>query len=576
MIYRQGRYFLYRDEELSTWVMVKHYMGDATAFFMLPDQGKMQRLEETLNQNYFEKIMRLIDIRTANVSFPKLTMSTTYDLKTILSTLGITQIFSNEADLSGVTQDAPLKLSKAQSAVSGTIPYAQGPELYKSGEIKLITSNRTMLPSFFHNFLLLAGLCCMLPGSQTKGYQITGDPGYDKIQEGPQCQNFAFTITNISLSLLQKAIHWPGQTNIVFSPVSIAAAFTMLSLGAKGSTHKQIFNGLRFSLLKMPEIEVHRCFQLLLTKFLQPNYQIQMITGSSLFIDKHLKVADKFAKAVTELYHSETIPTNFQDIQQAKTQINKHTLKRSYGFVSQVVKDLPTDTTLALVNFFSFEGIRNDHNNGQIVKVEFYLDTGEVIFLPMLNRLDKFYLRKDSHLSSWVLMQHYVENSLAFFILPDPGKMQQLLENLSPEYLHSIQRDISQRVVNLNFPKFTISATYDLETVMRMLGITQIFSSDADLSKVTKDAPVKVSKAVHKAVLAIEDKEIKDIKFSKVFDYVPKVPTVKFNRPFLVIIKIRPSFGGGQSRDDDIVFLPWTALAIKPVLAASQNPDHIS
>lgn len=50
------------------------------------------------------------------------------------------------------------------------------------------------------------------------------------------------------------------------------------------------------------------------------------------------------------------------------------------------------------------------------------------------------------------------------------------------------------RYASLHLPKFTISATYDLKTVMRMLGITQIFSSRADLSKVTKDAPVRLSK----------------------------------------------------------------------------------
>nr|XP_015864623.2 putative alpha-1-antitrypsin-related protein [Peromyscus maniculatus bairdii] len=156
----------------------------------------------------------------------------------------------------------------------------------------------------------------------------------------------------------------------------------------------------------------------------------------------------------------------------------------------------------------------------------------------MICRLDKFYLQKDRHLFSWVLMQHYVENSIAFFILPDPEKMQQLLQNLSPEYLNTLQRNMNQRVVNLYFPKFTVSATYDLETVMRTLGITQIFSNNADLSKVTKDAPVKVSKAVHKAVLAIEDTDRKNAQFSNVFKITsPKVPTVKFNRPFLVIIK---------------------------------------
>lgn len=52
--------------------------------------------------------------------FPRLSITTTYDLKTILSTLGITEIFSKEADLSGVTQDAPLKLDKVRSHCNGS------------------------------------------------------------------------------------------------------------------------------------------------------------------------------------------------------------------------------------------------------------------------------------------------------------------------------------------------------------------------------------------------------------------------------------------------------------------------
>lgn len=54
--------------------------------------------------------------------FPRLSRTTTYDLKTILGTLGITEIFSNEADLSGVTQDALLKLDKVRSHRDGSIP----------------------------------------------------------------------------------------------------------------------------------------------------------------------------------------------------------------------------------------------------------------------------------------------------------------------------------------------------------------------------------------------------------------------------------------------------------------------
>lgn len=63
MTHRRGQFFLYRELDLSSWVMVQHYMGDATAFFMLPDQGKMWELEETLNQRHFENILQLIDLR---------------------------------------------------------------------------------------------------------------------------------------------------------------------------------------------------------------------------------------------------------------------------------------------------------------------------------------------------------------------------------------------------------------------------------------------------------------------------------------------------------------------------------
>ncbi|GAB1297745.1 Alpha-1-antitrypsin 1-3 [Apodemus speciosus] len=89
---------------------------------------------------------------------------------------------------------------------------------------------------------------------------------------------------------------------------------------------------------------------------------------------------------------------------------------------------------------------------------------------------------------------------------------------------------------NLFFPKFTISATFNLMTVMRKLGITQVFSNEADLSKVSTDGPVKLSKAVHKAVLGIETREVQDD--TKIYQTVlPDVLTVVFNRSFLVIIK---------------------------------------
>lgn len=53
--------------------------------------------------------------RFANVHLPKLSISGTYDLKEVLGHLGITNVFSGAADLSGITEDMPLKISKVRS-----------------------------------------------------------------------------------------------------------------------------------------------------------------------------------------------------------------------------------------------------------------------------------------------------------------------------------------------------------------------------------------------------------------------------------------------------------------------------
>lgn len=49
---------------------------------------------------------------SAQLSMPKLSISGTYDLKATLGGMGITKVFSDGAELSGISEGPPLKLSK--------------------------------------------------------------------------------------------------------------------------------------------------------------------------------------------------------------------------------------------------------------------------------------------------------------------------------------------------------------------------------------------------------------------------------------------------------------------------------
>ena len=54
----------------------------------------------------------------------KMTISETYDLKTVLGDVGITEVFSNAADLSGVTKEQPLKVSKVSVSLASVGQHA--------------------------------------------------------------------------------------------------------------------------------------------------------------------------------------------------------------------------------------------------------------------------------------------------------------------------------------------------------------------------------------------------------------------------------------------------------------------
>jgi alpha-1-antitrypsin len=202
-----------------------------------------------------------------------------------------------------------------------------------------------MLSSVSWGLLLLAGLCCLLPCSLAEDAQET-DPSQHK-QEHPASHKIAPNLAKFSFSLYRELAHQSNTTNIFFSPVSIATALAMLSLGTKGDTHTQILEGLEFNLTETEEANIHEGFQNLLQT---------LTTGNGLFVDKTLKLLDKFSEEVKNLYHSEAFATNFNDSEQAKKQINDYVEKKTQGKIVDLVKELDKDTVLALVNYIFFKG----------------------------------------------------------------------------------------------------------------------------------------------------------------------------------------------------------------------------
>ncbi|XP_006998927.4 serine protease inhibitor A3N-like [Peromyscus maniculatus bairdii] len=392
--------------------------------------------------------------------------------------------------------------------------------------------------------LFIVGIClvvlCLTYGTLGRDIEVHEDQNngtkMDSLKLASINTDFAFSLYK------ELALKNPNK-NILFSPFSISAALAILSLGASSNTLEEILGGLKFNLTETPEADIHRGFGHLLHMLSQPGDQVNISIGSMIFVDKHLQILTEFKEKARALYQSEASMTDFQQPDEAKKLINDYVRKQTQGKIKELMSELDARTVMVLVNYIYFKGKwKMPFDPEDTFEAKFHLGNSRSVKVPMMNIEDLTtpYFR-DEDLSCSVVELKYTSNASALFILPDEGRMQQVEASLQPETLKKWKDSLRPRKIDqLYVPKFSISTDYSLEKILPQLGIREVFSEEADLSRITGTKDLRVSQVVHKAVLDVAETgtEAAAATGLKVVPFSAKhiSMTVRFNRPFLMII----------------------------------------
>ncbi|NWU67448.1 A1AF antiproteinase, partial [Pterocles burchelli] len=397
----------------------------------------------------------------------------------------------------------------------------------------------------YRNMKILFFLCLLFVGihSSSDCYEPDHQGVRNQNPRGPANQNMpqqtvGNSVCQFACCFYKEISSRENDGNVFFSPLSISTAFAMLTLGARSDTQAQILRVLSFNPREISENEIHEGYRQLMQMVNRKNEGLQLNMGNVLFVLDRLKPQDKFLSTLRNSYEGEAYPMNFKRSDQAQIKINKYVAERTNGKIKDLINNLDPLTEILLVSYIYFKAEWEKPFDPKYTKKgKFFVEANKAVEVPMMFGMGLFKHGYDEQLSSTVLQMDYKGGASAFFILPDQGKMKKLEERFSCEHLSRWRTLVSKSSANLYLPKFTLYGTYNLKNVLYKMGIKDLFTDKADLSGITGQPQHRVSQAIHKAVVNVDETGTRAAAATGMEIVPMSVPiTITFNRPFLMVI----------------------------------------
>ncbi|XP_060117105.1 alpha-1-antitrypsin-like [Heteronotia binoei] len=404
--------------------------------------------------------------------------------------------------------------------------------------------------SNFYLCLLLAGLCVLASCHHVPGHQGGHDghehppdnqPTAESHQESDHlpCLKIAPSSAEFAFKFYRQIASKTPDKNIFFSPMSISTAFMLVTLGAKGTTRDQIVSGIGFNKSVLSMEEMGNGFRHLLQLLNHPSaHHGGLSVGNALFSTDRYPVQQKFMDEAHDLLQADIVPTNFQNTEEAMKHINSYIEKKTHGKLVDVLNDLDPETAIVLVNYIFMQGYWQRPFNPMFTeKEDFFVNNETTVQVDMMHRTGYYSNYHDEELGCKVLRIPYQGSASALFILPKEGKLKQVEQALGREHLLKWEAGAREWLIELSLPKVSLKTSIDVKEIFQEMGVTEVFTDQADLSGFTEQRNLKISRAVHKGYLNIHENGT-EAAATTVIEGVPmSLPRVfKFNRPFLFMI----------------------------------------
>uniref|UniRef100_A0A8C5T017 Serpin domain-containing protein n=1 Tax=Malurus cyaneus samueli TaxID=2593467 RepID=A0A8C5T017_9PASS len=354
------------------------------------------------------------------------------------------------------------------------------------------------------------------------------------------------------------------QENVCLSPLLIISTLSMVYIGAKDNTKAQIEKAIHLD--KIPgfgestesqcgtSVSIHTSLKDIFTQITKPSDNYSISIASRLYAEEKYPILPEYIQCVKELYKGGLEPINFQTAaEKAREIINSWVESQTNGTIKNILQpsSVSAQTDMVLVSAIYFKGLWEKAFKEEDTQTLHNLPVKEQLSqeskpVQMMSQTGTFKVAEITSEKCRILEIPYASGRLSLWVLlPDEiSGLEQLETAITFENLKewTSSSKMEERKIKVYLPRMKIEEKYNLTSVLKSLGITDLFSTSANLSGISSAEGLKVSGAFHETFVEIYEAGskvagssgagVEDTSVSEEF---------RADHPFLYLVKHNPS-----------------------------------
>ncbi len=351
----------------------------------------------------------------------------------------------------------------------------------------------------------------------------------------------------------------PRDGNIFFSPQSIYTALAMTYMGARGATASQMEGALGFSHIGAadgPDARRERVAKAFGSLRAAQDSDASSAAhtfaeANALWCQQGYKFMDEFLSLNREGFGANTSTVDFAgDSEGARSAINSWVEEKTFGKIRDLVgpSDIDALVRIVLTDAVYFKGLWDAQFDPKATRdAAFHTDPGSPggdVTVPMMSHKGDYLYADVEGAGAQVLQLPYEGGRAAMLVLLPhedlPGGVSALESRLSSASLDDWMREMHETEVLVTLPRFKMTwGAEDIIPELRALGITDLFSGDADLSGMDGTRELYVSRVLHKAFVEVNEEGTEAAAATAVVARLKAMRPLQFmaDRPFVFLIR---------------------------------------